>query len=77
MEKADKDFSDCVELAKAEFVSAKMNKVRSNEWILERIFKGDFAQRNEHTGKDGKDLPTPILGYVSTNNSNEETKSTD
>lgn len=60
--KNDKDFSDCIDLAKAEFVSAKMNKVRSNEWILERIFKGDFAQRNEHTGKDGESLkPTFVV----------------
>lgn len=54
--KADSEFSDCIERAKAEFVSAKINKVRSNEWILERVFKGDFAQRQEHTGKDGEPL---------------------
>lgn len=76
---ADEDFADCIEHAKAEFVSAKMNKIRSNEWILERIFKGDFAQRNEHTGKDG--APLPILGTITqnvpSNDGNKETSKTD
>lgn len=73
----DSDFSDCINRAKADYVSEKLNKVRSNEWILERVFKGDFAQRTELTGKDGQDLlPKPILGGVAnalpTNNSNSQ-----
>lgn len=74
--KEDLDFSNCIEDAKAEFVKRKLGKVRSQEWILERVFKGDFAQRTELTGKEGKDLfPEPILGKqtvqdeVSSNNS--------
>lgn len=59
---SDSDFSDCIERAKADFVSEKINRVRSNEWILERIFKGDFAQRSEITGKDGESLkPTFVV----------------
>jgi len=59
--KADKEFADCVELAKAEFVSEKINKIRSNEWILERVMKGDFSQRNELTGKDGEELKGLVI----------------
>lgn len=29
---------------------------------LARKKKDEFSLRSEHTGKDGKDLPTPILG---------------
>lgn len=60
--KDDSDFSDSIERAKADYVSEKLNKIRSNEWILERVFKGDFAQRNELTGKDGEKLEAqPVL----------------
>ena len=31
---------------------------------MERFLRDDFAQRTEFTGKDGKDLPTPILGIL-------------
>jgi hypothetical protein len=59
--KADSDFSDSIELAKAEYVQRELNMVRSREWKLERIFKGDFAQRNELTGKDGEALEPLII----------------
>lgn len=36
-------------------------------WYLERKFKDEFSLRNELTGKDGKDLPTPIYGGRSKN----------
>lgn len=31
------------------------------KWMLERKKKNEFSTRSEMTGKDGKDLPTPIL----------------
>lgn len=74
--KADSDFSDQIDLAKAEYVRQKLKGVRSKEWILERLFKDHFAPRQELTGKDGEALvPTPILGgktedAVSSDNSN-------
>lgn len=37
---------------------------------LERKKKDEFSLRQELTGKDGKDLPTPILTNVRSNNSN-------
>lgn len=66
---------------------AKINLVRAisdeekpdketSKWWLERRAKQEFAQRSEHTGKDGKDLPIPIFGAltqdVPTDHSNEE-----
>ena len=45
----------------------------NTKWWLERKMKADFSTRQESTGADGKDLPTPILtlGNVHTNDSNE------
>ena len=40
--------------------------------FLERKAKSEFSLRQELTGKDGKDLPTPILGGI-TNAENERT----
>ena len=37
----------------------KIGEVRSPEWILERIFKGDFAQRTETDLTSGG---KPLLG---------------
>lgn len=64
--KEDQDFCDCIERAKADYVSEKLNRVRSNEWILERVFKGDFAQRNEVTGADGETLQPVLVRFVGT-----------
>lgn len=43
----------------------------SLEWLRRRE-KDEFSERSELTGADGKDLPTPILNGISTNNSNQE-----
>lgn len=49
------------------------------KWWLERKLKKEFSLRQELTGADGKDLPTPILGGASrkaddvpTDNGNEQ-----
>jgi len=47
--------------------------VEKSMWYVERKEKNEgFSTRTELTGGDGKDLPTPILGYVSNNNGNTE-----
>lgn len=68
-------FADQVEDAKAQWALARSKKVKSEEWLLERVMKDHFAQRSELTGKEGKDLPTPIMAHVSSNNGNQETPS--
>jgi|GEM_PF-1401884 len=41
------NFSDQIEEAKANFVKNKLGGVKSNEWILERLFKDHFAEKTE------------------------------
>lgn len=47
------------------------------KWYLERKAKDEFSTRNELTGKDGKDLPTPLLAGVTDVHSNNSTEKTD
>lgn len=77
--KDDSEFSEQIEKAKAEWTMKNVKVVRDKKWLLERIMRDDFAQRQELTGKDGKDLPTPILSVnpkvedaISDNHSDEE-----
>ena len=38
------------------------NRKETSKWWAERKMKDDgFSTRSEHTGADGKDLPTPII----------------
>lgn len=49
------------------------------KWWLERRVKNKFSTRNELTGKDGKDLPTPLLTGVidvRSNNSSDQAEQT-
>lgn len=60
------------EVAKALLTRAitKQNDKETAKWWLERKKKLEFSTRSEVTGADGKDLlPKPILGNVSSNNS--------
>lgn len=43
----DADFANQIENAKAEWALEKVKKVRSNEWILERVIRDHFASENE------------------------------
>lgn len=44
-------------------------KLKASSFTAERLMKSKYAQRNEQTGADGKDLPTPILLNVSSDDS--------
>lgn len=57
----DQEFADLCEAKIAEFVKRTVKRTKP-EFQLERMLKDDFSQRSELTGKDGKDLPTPIYG---------------
>lgn len=39
-------------------------KQDTSKFVVERLKKDEYAQRQENTGKDGKDLPTPILANI-------------
>jgi hypothetical protein len=60
----DAAFADQIEQLKAQWALENVKGVKSREWLLERLMKDHFAPRQELTGKDGKDLPTPILGGI-------------
>lgn len=52
-------------------------KLDASKFVAETIGKKNYSKRNEIGGLDGKDLPTPILGYVPNNDSNKENNTTD
>lgn len=54
--KDDPAFSDAVAKAKSDWAMEKSGRVKSAEWLLERVLKDDFAERTEHTGPDGEEL---------------------
>jgi hypothetical protein len=47
------------------------------KFTLESLNKKFYSKRQEQTGADGKDLPTPILSYVQTDDSNKEDPTTE
>lgn len=73
--KNNEEFREKVELAKEytteiarAVISRRIKKgdTDSAKWWLERKNKKQFSLRQELTGADGKDLPAPILGGIST-----------
>lgn len=61
--KEDKGFSDQIDKLRAEYVQKKLGKVKSEEWVLERVFRTDFAQRQEITGEGGKELIVKVVDF--------------
>ena len=48
-----------------------------SKFVKETLDKQNYSKRSELTGKDGKDLPTPILGsYVQSDLGNKESNAT-
>lgn len=68
---SDSAFYTQLEELKYEFAMENLPQVKNREWVLERILREHFTPRTEITGKDGKDLPSPItiIDNVSGNNS--------
>lgn len=50
--------------------------IETSKWLLPKREKERYSERHEVTGKDGKDLPTPLLAYVR-DDSTEKTNSTE
>ena len=48
--KEDADFADQIGRAKADWAMTKTKKIKSEEWLLERVMKDHFASRNEFVG---------------------------
>ena len=47
-------------------------KQKESEFIRETLGKEIYSKRSELTGKDGKDLPQPIINVIPTNNSDKQ-----
>lgn len=59
--KADPDFSDQIDQAKSEWAMKKSKRVRSEEWLLERVMNDHFGEKkNIDLTSGGK--PIPIYG---------------
>lgn len=56
------------------FTDPRLMRIKSenSHFVLERLNKKKYSLRYEHTGKDGKDLPVPILNNVFSNDSNKK-----
>jgi hypothetical protein len=50
----------------------KRVSLNASTFALETLGKEDYSKRSEITGKDGKDLPIPILNGIQSDNSNKE-----
>lgn len=53
------------------------NQMKAITLVAKGLGKNKYSERQEHTGKNGKDLPTPLLAYVSTDHLTEEDKGAD
>lgn len=71
----DPDFDEQCNERISRFVRRVLKRTKP-EFQLERLFKKDFSERKELTGKDGKDLPTPLLTGVIDVPSNDSTNKT-
>lgn len=60
--KQDSDFADQVALAKSAWALDHSKKVRSKEWLLERVMKDHFAERKELTGENGQPIKLTVIG---------------
>ena len=46
--------------------------VETSKWILPKKEKAEYSERQELSGPDGKELPTPILAYAIPNNDSDK-----
>ena len=53
-------------------INRGLDQIETAKWYLERKAKDEFSTRAELTGKDGKDLPQPIINVIPTNNSDKQ-----
>jgi len=63
--KGDKSY----EIENKEVTNRSKLRVETRKWIASKLKPKKYGDKIDHT-TNGKDLPTPILGYVSSDNSN-------
>lgn len=47
-------------------------RTKVDMFLVERLNKQKYSTRTEQTGKDGKDLPTPIINVIHPNDGNKQ-----
>lgn len=63
--KEDNEFAQAVDQAKADWALARSSKVKSNEWLLERVMNDHFGQKTKtDITTDGKPLQLNINGRL-------------
>lgn len=63
----DTTFTTQMDEAKADWAMKNIKRIRSKEWLLERVLRDQFAQRQELTGKDGESLPPLLVKFIGDN----------
>jgi hypothetical protein len=72
LRKAERNLDKALDLPLEDEKLGKLN-LDATKFVAKGIGKAIYSERTELTGKDGKDLPTPILGnYVSNNISDQK-----
>lgn len=65
--KEDEDFTYQIELAKSEWAKSKAKRVKSEEWLLERVMNDHFGQKTKtDLTSNGKELKG-LVGLETTN----------
>jgi len=59
--------SNLKELIYSQEKELEKERIEASKWILPKKEKGDYSERNEITGKDGKDLIVNVVKYGDTN----------
>jgi len=75
MELTNKNLEEALQGGMDEAGKSQKIKWDSTKFVAKGLQKDKWSDRHEHTGKDGKELPQPIIQLdVSGNNSNKEDK---
>ncbi len=59
--------SNLKELIYSQEKELEKERIEASKWILPKKEKGDYSERSEITGKDGKDLIVNVVKYGDTN----------
>lgn len=81
LQKAEKKLDEILEMPAVDQEGRVDNALISNQVKVATLYakglgKHKYSERTEHTGANGKDLPTPILAHVRSNDSSTETPQT-
>lgn len=59
--KEDSEFSDEVSKAKADWAKSKVRRIKNEEWLLERVLRDQFSNRNQITDGDNNAIQGLVI----------------